>query len=222
MQTYEHIRDLPEFLNVRAANTPCDCGVNSNYFLQFRRLHTTAEKRKFRRSNSCIRRCECCYVTPKETDMDKAVLWRYMHEDNQKCDKCPRCMLLPCLTLLHQLSTSLSLLQFDRTDKSQEQHEREKREAFAKVAFPASVLRKLPGGTDRCDASIQSLKQFFMLSGKLKELHSLLKNIEGKRERVLLFSGSTQTLDLIQNYMKFESYSFLRIDGSTPSGKRQG
>jgi len=38
--------------------------------------------------------------------------------------------------------------------------------------------------------------------------------------RVLLFSTSTQSLDLIENFVR-TNYSYLRMDGSTPAKKRQ-
>ena len=193
-----------------------------NYFERYRRLRSTAEKTRFRRTEDCETRAEHCYKTPKPEDMGRAVLWRYMHTNGEECENCPRCMVLPGLTILNQLSSSLTLLQFDRADKSKEQNDREKREAFARIAFPQAVFEKLPGGTDRSDGSFQSLEQFFMVSGKLKRLHTLLKAIDKEGGRVLLFSGSTQTLDLIQNYLKFVAYTFLRIDGSTPAAKRQG
>jgi len=51
-------------------------------------------------------------------------------------------------------------------------------------------------------------------------LHKLLMSIQRKRGRTLLFSPSTQMLDLIENYLNAEGISFLRMDGSTPNHKR--
>ena len=188
--------------------------------MQYQALRTTAEKTEYRRNHACKRRAACHYKSPK--GIENAVLWRNQHSDGEECDMCPLCLVFPCLMILNQLSSSLALLQFDRKDTSLDHKERGKREAFARIAFPEAVLKKLPGGAERSDNSIHSTEDFFMLSGKLKRLHSLLKRIDREGGRVLLFSGSTQTLDLIEKFMNFESYRFLRIDGSTPSKKRQG
>ena len=92
------------------------------------------------------------------------------------------------------------------------------------MAFPPEVLAKLQniGGTDRCEGMPLSREQYFMMSGKLEKLHALLKEIDEQKGRVLLFSYSTQTLDMIQSFLTSEAYTHLRIDGSTPSKDRQG
>lgn len=117
----------------------------------------------------------------------------------------------------------MTLLQFDRDDKSVPKFEREKREAFSKIAFPKEVIRKLPNGSaDRCDNMISSREDHFAMSGKMAKLHVLLQKIDREKGRVLLFSYSTRTLDVIQKYMEMEGFRFLRIDGSTPAKDRQG
>jgi len=40
-------------------------------------------------------------------------------------------------------------------------------------------------------------------------------------EKIVLVSNYTSTLDLLQNMLSGKGYSFLRLDGSTPTGKRQ-
>lgn len=220
VQTYERIRELPDYIALRFANCPCDCGVNENYFKQYQQLQTTAEKTRYRRTHVCKKRCLCCYISPKEEQ--DAVLWHHFHPGKELCEKCPFCLLLPGLSILNQLSSSLELLQFDKSNKSYDPKDREKREAFAKIAFPEAVIKRLPGGIYRDDEGDYTQKEFFMLSGKLKQLDYLFKKIDREEGRVLLFSGSTQTLDCIQNFVKSEGHGFLRIDGSTPSSKRQG
>jgi SNF2 family DNA or RNA helicase len=66
-----------------------------------------------------------------------------------------------------------------------------------------SIYREFASSTDE-----------FTLSGKMKVLHRLLGNIQKKNGRVLLFSESTQTLDLIEQYM-MGHYDYLRMDGKT-------
>lgn len=60
----------------------------------------------------------------------------------------------------------------------------------------------------------------FSLSGKMVVLDKLLRAISAQQGRVLLFSQSTEALDLIQNYVMAMGYSFLRMDGQTPTKKR--
>lgn len=54
----------------------------------------------------------------------------------------------------------------------------------------------------------------------MKVLAQLLKTIQRVDGRVLLFSESTRTLDLIESFACATGYSFLRMDGSTPQRKR--
>lgn len=58
-------------------------------------------------------------------------------------------------------------------------------------------------------------------SGKLKVLSHLLAQIHRQGERVVLVSNYTQTLDLLQKLCENRSYEFLRLDGKTPTNKRQ-
>ena len=73
---------------------------------------------------------------------------------------------------------------------------------------------QLPGG-----GIYRSLSEAndFKFSGKMKVLHHLLASIKEKDGRVLLFSESTQMLDLIEEYIKFRHGhgGYLRMDGST-------
>lgn len=220
-KVYEHVLNLPDYLLVRGANAPCDCGINKNYFAEYKRLLSSAEKIDYQRKNSYVKRSECCYRTPAPGETN-SVLWDYQHDESGPCKKCPTCILLPALNVLYKLSSSVALVQYNTGDKSGDQKAREKQEAFAKIAFPQDVLDKLPARShERCDAALRN-EDHFRLSGKMKMLHELLKKIQANKERVLLFSFSTKTLDIIQSYMESQFHTFLRIDGSTPAKHRQG
>ncbi|XP_078362706.1 DNA repair and recombination protein RAD54B-like isoform X2 [Oculina patagonica] len=58
-------------------------------------------------------------------------------------------------------------------------------------------------------------------SGKLQVLSHILAQIRRIGERVVLVSNYTQTLDLLQRLCENRSYQFLRLDGKTPTSKRQ-
>ncbi|KAJ1453700.1 SNF2 family N-terminal domain-containing protein [Pelagophyceae sp. CCMP2097] len=52
-------------------------------------------------------------------------------------------------------------------------------------------------------------------SGKLHVLDRLLAKLLGGGHRAVVFSQFTQTLDLIEDVLRFRGYEFLRLDGST-------
>lgn len=57
--------------------------------------------------------------------------------------------------------------------------------------------------------------------GKLDCLDKLLTKFESWREKCLVFSWSTQTLDVIQAFLRSKGWAFTRLDGSTPVSHRQ-
>ncbi|KAK5130502.1 hypothetical protein LTR08_001982 [Meristemomyces frigidus] len=60
-------------------------------------------------------------------------------------------------------------------------------------------------------------------SGKLQVLDTLLHQIRTSgEEKVVLVSNYTSTMDMLAILLTSLSYSFLRLDGSTPANKRQG
>ncbi|KAH7032289.1 RAD54-like protein B [Linnemannia elongata] len=60
------------------------------------------------------------------------------------------------------------------------------------------------------------------IGGKLSFVDSLLQSLrESTSERVVLVSNFTQTLDILQDMCTQRQYKFFRLDGSTPSQKRQ-
>jgi hypothetical protein len=89
---------------------------------------------------------------------------------------------------------------------------------FAKVALP-HVVDQIPGKSYIRRDGI--MDDHFELSGKLKVLDKLLDTFNKDGSRVLLFSYSTQTLDLIQNYIRSRGHQHLRMDGKTANSLRQ-
>lgn len=50
-------------------------------------------------------------------------------------------------------------------------------------------------------------------SSKLSLLHVLLKKLQERGHRVLLFSQFTMLLDVLEDYLKAQNYRWSRIDG---------
>ncbi|KAJ1918184.1 chromatin remodeling complex Adenosinetriphosphatase [Mycoemilia scoparia] len=52
-------------------------------------------------------------------------------------------------------------------------------------------------------------------AGKMKLLDKLLKKMQEKGSRVLIFSQMSRMLDILEDYLMFRGYKYCRIDGST-------
>lgn len=235
---YQHILMMPDFVLLKYAQAPCECGVNRAIFQQFKRLRSEKEKLDFqrRKRDEIKKRCQCCWQIPLNPNYDPATcdpdeicdpmapLWKWQHKSGECCKQCPFCLLFPALNKLLKLSSHPSLLQLDRPPDSYDPQSASWKAAmkdydFAKVAIPQEVLRQLPGGDYIRQDGI--MDQHTVLSGKMKVLAKLLREFSRRNSRLLLFSYSTQMLDLIQNFVRSEGYSFLRLDGSTPNKSRQ-
>lgn len=57
-------------------------------------------------------------------------------------------------------------------------------------------------------------------SGKLKMLDVILKKLHANGHRVLIFAQMTRTLDILQDYLEYRSYSYERLDGSVRAEER--
>ncbi|OVA07298.1 SNF2-related [Macleaya cordata] len=64
---------------------------------------------------------------------------------------------------------------------------------------------------------VQSFDPAKMLtdSGKLQTLDILLKRLRAENHRVLLFAQMTKMLNIIEDYMNYRKYRYLRLDGSS-------
>ncbi len=61
-----------------------------------------------------------------------------------------------------------------------------------------------------------------LLSGKIAVLSRMLQTLRSEtRDRIVVVSNYTQTLDLIAQLCRERNYPFLRLDGSTSIGKRE-
>jgi SNF2 family DNA or RNA helicase len=238
-EVYRHVIKLPDFDLVKYGSRPCDCGINQLFFRKLLKLKGKAERLKYMRTNksSIMKQSKCCKRIPENPrngeegepfiDPDAAI-WRTLdiHCIDHKvadhgCEYCPWCCCLPCLTKLNKLSSHLGLLQAKKTTEligSPAYITYFKEREFAKVAL-AGVVDRLPGGNyDRNDGIMDD---HYSLSGKLRVLDQLLTKDYNENGKVLLFSHSTQSMDLIENWLKSRgSFEYLRMDGSTPQSKR--
>lgn len=58
-------------------------------------------------------------------------------------------------------------------------------------------------------------------SGKLTLLDKLLKKLEERGSRVLIFSQMTRLLDILEDYMNYRQYKYCRLDGQTAADDRE-
>jgi SNF2 family DNA or RNA helicase len=54
----------------------------------------------------------------------------------------------------------------------------------------------------------------FEASGKFQVIDKLLRELHAQKRRVLMFSTSVQTLDVLQDYLSYRNWSYERLDGS--------
>lgn len=119
------------------------------------------------------------------------------------------CISLSAMSKLHKVCSHPSLLQVDRT--APPGAETDKKVEFAKIAFRPDILAELPGQDYYRSDGI--MDDHLKLSGKMKTLDYCLRRFIRKRDRILVFSYSTATLDLIQQHIKIQGWTHLRLDG---------
>ncbi len=174
-----------------------------------------------RHKKEIVKRKHCCYRTCAN---EKSVLWDHQHPNGGECERCPTCIFFPAITFLSKVCSHASLIQArqhpDYAQSEKEKEQSQKEYDFARIAIPKNILPDLPGGTYIRKSSIEA--DHVKLSGKMKVLGKFLKKFEQEGDRVLLFSTSTTTLDFIEEFAKGRGYTHLRLDGRTPSKKRQG
>jgi len=64
--------------------------------------------------------------------------------------------------------------------------------------------------------------QLFASSGKLVVLKKLLAKLYANKNRILIFSQMTKMLDILEPFLNYLGYSYLRLDGATEVSARQG
>ncbi|KAI4192087.1 MAG: hypothetical protein LQ346_004496 [Caloplaca aetnensis] len=62
---------------------------------------------------------------------------------------------------------------------------------------------------------VPSMRRFVTDSGKLAKLDQLLRDLKEGGHRVLLYFQMTRMIDLMEEYLTYRNYKYLRLDGST-------
>jgi len=58
-------------------------------------------------------------------------------------------------------------------------------------------------------------------AGKLKELDRLLPKLKAEGHRVLIYCQMTKMIDIMEDYMHYRGYQYLRLDGSSKISDRR-
>jgi DNA helicase INO80 len=65
-----------------------------------------------------------------------------------------------------------------------------------------------------------SLAQALVESGKMRQLDGLLRRLRTDGHKVLLFSQMTAMMNLLEAYLNFRRFRFVRLDGSCTIAER--
>ena len=85
------------------------------------------------------------------------------------------------------------------------------------VSFPVHDMLPAPLSEKARYTSIEvpSMRRFVTDSGKLAKLDQLLRSLKDNGHRVLLYFQMTRMIDLMEEYLTYRNYKYLRLDGST-------
>ncbi|MCJ1476882.1 putative DNA helicase ino80 [Lambiella insularis] len=83
--------------------------------------------------------------------------------------------------------------------------------------FPIHSMLPAPMSESARFTNIQvpSMRRFVTDSGKLAKLDQLLRDLKNGDHRVLLYFQMTRMIDLMEEYLTYRGYKYLRLDGST-------
>ncbi|KAK3828191.1 MAG: SNF2 family N-terminal domain-containing protein [Benniella sp.] len=148
-----------------------------------------------------------------QPSQQQRTLYRYKVDSTflQGCFTMESSRHLACITALRKLCNSPKLI-LERAEVSRFQ------------GNGSEISNSCDG--EAAQAGINNIALFLSLCclaiGKLSFVEALLHSIHGNTsERVVLVSNFTQTLDLLEDLCIRQQYGFFRLDGSTPTQKRQ-
>jgi DNA helicase INO80 len=68
---------------------------------------------------------------------------------------------------------------------------------------------------------VPPIKRLIVDSAKLARLDELLRELKDGGHRVLLYFQMTKMMDLVEEYLIYRQYKYLRLDGSSAIGDRR-
>jgi DNA helicase INO80 len=87
---------------------------------------------------------------------------------------------------------------------------------------PAGLLATAPQDQSPLSSiSVPQIKRLIVDSSKLARLDDLLRELKDGGHRVLLYFQMTKMMDLIEEYLIYRQYKYLRLDGSSAIGDRR-
>lgn len=82
--------------------------------------------------------------------------------------------------------------------------------------FPKTNLYPEPLNKNfTCNISMPSMDRFITESAKLKKLDELLVKLKEEDHRVLVYFQMTKMMDLMEEYLTYRQYNYIRLDGSS-------
>jgi DNA helicase INO80 len=85
----------------------------------------------------------------------------------------------------------------------------------AKYPLHGLLPRPISDKTRYTNIQVPSMRRFVTDSGKLARLDQLLRQLKEGGHRVLLYFQMTRMIDLMEEYLTYRNYKYLRLDGST-------
>ena len=210
---YQHILTLPEYEMLKTKDNPCKCGVNQSIFDFYIKIQHEPKRKQlaFMKANPCRLRKDCCGDLPivgnkngDDYELDqRAVIWKKQHPNDEQCERCPSCIGLPCMQKLSLVCAHVSKVQaphdpanmvgyYSAEEVDKVQHLLN----FAEQAFPEHLKEQLPQNSLIRSNGITD--DHYKMSGKLKMLAKLCKKFKQRRDKCLIFSQHTETLDIIE------------------------
>lgn len=247
---YEECLASPEFDNVRYSASPCPCGSElprsrccDIYRVPYLRdrLQSTHSRpssitkptidpraalwRQFHprnipcggNTNEPVSYVQGSSNTPTDTTAEGNADTQPNNSSGRKSGaSCPLCMLLPCLNKLGKIACHPALLQCD--PQNGDVNKQQQALDFVGSVFSAETISQM-GGLKRTQEFLKMRSTSG--SGKMQTLREMLRVFVSQQEKTLIFSLSTQVLDLLQAMIVAEGWRWLRLDGQTPVKKRQ-
>jgi hypothetical protein len=174
--------DKPDFVFLKHASSPCDCGINQKFFHDLQQLSSREERIEYsrRHKDEVMTKARCCYKVPEtyrgsgEIHPD-AILWRRQHENCQQCGFCPFCISFSAMSLLIKLCSHIGLIQ--PNDNSDDRKEFQTKLELAKAFIPKEVIGVNKDELPSYILTDSIMDKHFSLSGKMAVLARLLQTI---------------------------------------------